>query len=226
MRRNRCTLGLSAILALTLAASPSAWAEQPDVSADSIRKALGLGAQAPVTTDALSRKSRELREQEGHVFFDQQGKADASHFLKAQARDAAAQPPPAPQAVRKPLVPEKLWLRLGKSVDGRIKKEDFRGSKSQFRTLDVWGRGYITVDDLKAAKELGRRAGSRLKAAKLIQKLDKNGDRKISRDEFPAKALKLFELMDANRDGVLTFEEVVQYLAKKADAKRAKKILR
>ena len=76
----------------------------------------------------------------------------------------------------------------------------------------MWGPGNITVDDVKAAK--------------LIQKLDRNGDRKISRDELPAKALKLFELMDANRDGVLTFEEVVQYLAKKADAKRAKKILR
>ena len=71
------------------------------------------------------------------------------------------------------------------------------------------------------------------KAAKMIKKLDKDGDDKVSEAEFKAlakgdadkeaKVLKKFKKLDANSDGFLTKEEIAKGGKKKKEPKKKKK---
>ncbi len=52
-----------------------------------------------------------------------------------------------------------------------------------------------------------------------IQRIDRNGDGAVSRDEWPGAA-KRFDRLDANHDGVLTKDELTRGAAKRLKARR------
>ena len=83
--------------------------------------------------------------------------------------------------------------------------------------------------DLLAAQANGKGKGGP-KAEANFRKLDKDGDGKVTLDEYiglkegeaKAKALKTFQKLDTNRDGHLTLEEYKAASAKKAPKKGRK----
>ena len=90
--------------------------------------------------------------------------------------------------------------------------------------------------DLKSSRSAGRRnaatpqrngasvlqiGGQRIKPdalVKALRELDKNNDGKLNRAEVPAKHQRLFELLDANGDDVLTTDEVREAIRKQRDS--------
>jgi len=52
---------------------------------------------------------------------------------------------------------------------------------------------------------------ARQAAQRMFQRQDKNGDGKLTRDEFPPRAGQIFNRIDANKDGVVTMEEDVAF---------------
>ncbi|MGQ3041189.1 MAG: EF-hand domain-containing protein [Brevundimonas sp.] len=79
-----------------------------------------------------------------------------------------------------------------------------------FTRLDGNQDGSITADELSMLMrpEVARMGGSRLRA--MISQSDSNRDARVSREEFDAGALRMFQRMDANGDGQLTGEELPQ----------------
>ena len=62
-----------------------------------------------------------------------------------------------------------------------------------------------------AAGEAPGAAQARQAARRMFQQQDKNGDGKLTREEFPQRGLQLFDRIDANKDGVVTMEEDVAF---------------
>ena len=72
-----------------------------------------------------------------------------------------------------------------------------------------------------AAGEPPGAARVRQAARRMFQRQDKNGDGKLTRDEFPQRAIGLFDRIDRNKDRAVTMEEDVQFrLARQAGGRR------
>ena len=73
-----------------------------------------------------------------------------------------------------------------------------------FDAIDANHDGQVTFDELHAfMKARHAQAGH-----KMFASVDTNGDGKVSRDEFMAQAAARFDRLDANKDGVLTPDEL------------------
>jgi Ca2+-binding EF-hand superfamily protein len=72
----------------------------------------------------------------------------------------------------------------------------------RFNAIDANGDNQITFEELRAYHQAqrGKHAGGK--------SADANGDGKVSRDEFLARAAARFDSLDANKDGVLTADEM------------------
>ncbi|MBO0698543.1 MAG: hypothetical protein J2P46_09120 [Zavarzinella sp.] len=91
----------------------------------------------------------------------------------------------------------RLAARWDKNKDGRITADEFGGPPELFAVLDRDGDGAITPGDLDWSDDAlyFRQLGV---AQMLIRRGDRNGDRKLSRDEWE----KLFELMAKGKDSI------------------------
>ncbi len=110
------------------------------------------------------------------------------------------------------------------NADGQVTQDEFRGSSEIFRLIDKDGDGVIKPAELglpadykpdpktkkrRAGGEASgakgqdpRRAAAREKFMKRLQAMDKNGDKRVGKDEWtgPAEA---FGRMDRNKDGFI-----------------------
>ena len=105
-----------------------------------------------------------------------------------------------------------------KNGDGKVTKEEMPERMQRvFDQVDADKDGAITEEEAKAfAKKLGSRGpggkgGPRGNIAKHIMGQDKNGDGKVTKDEMPEGMQRIFDRVDADKDGAITEEEAKKF---------------
>ena len=99
-----------------------------------------------------------------------------------------------------------------KNGDGKIDRDEFTGLPGMFARADANGDGALTLEETTRFREnaaAGNLPGPNQFGPRFAP-MDKNGDQKLSRDEFtgiPAN----FDRIDANKDGFLTPAELRQF---------------
>jgi len=109
----------------------------------------------------------------------------------------------------------KVFEAADANHDGTVTRAELIAARAdRFSKLDRNGDGYIDSGDLP--KRLRRRQKASDRLSTLIAQFDKDGDGRISRDEFVNGPTRAFDRADTNHDGVLSADEL----------KRAKAALR
>lgn len=98
---------------------------------------------------------------------------------------------------------EARFKALDANGDGRVTAEESKLPARFFDRLDKNDDQAVTLEELQAGPHLGAKGGGFM-----FKKADANGDGKVSRAEGTQAALKRYDHMDGNRDGVITRAEL------------------
>ena len=103
------------------------------------------------------------------------------------------------------------WLARADTIaDGRITRSEFRAMRAQlFSWLDRNGDGYLSRDDAPRLRRARQAMNERLD--EMTRQFDVNRDGRVSRDEFVNGPARIFDLADANGDGVIDREELAAF---------------
>ena len=96
--------------------------------------------------------------------------------------------------------------------DGKLSRAEFPGAPPLFQRMDADYDGFVTAEEARKLAAAGANGGM-LGAGGIVARLktmDKNGDGKISRDEYTGPA-PLFDRIDRDGDGVLSPDEVLAF---------------
>lgn len=97
-------------------------------------------------------------------------------------------------------------LRMDADKDGKLTEAEWSGPAEVFKRLDKNQDGVITPEDLaRPDRQRGGRKITPEQVAKRFEKLDANGDGKLTEGEIPAR---LFERIDTDKDGSVSLEEM------------------
>ena len=129
----------------------------------------------------------------------------AGQPVPKDATEAPKGKPEAPKAEPSPAAgPFAQRLRaMDKDGDGKVSRAEFTGRPAMFDRLDRNNDGYITRDELPGAN-LG--AAAKGQPGRLLRAMDKDGDGKISKDEFTGRPA-MFDRLDRNKDGYISRDE-------------------
>ena len=107
-----------------------------------------------------------------------------------------------------------MLQRFDQNADGQLTADEFQGPERVFKLLDQNADGAVTADEAdrfhagqgeRGAD--GERRGFSFEA--LLQNADKDGDGKISAEEWPGRP-EMFQRLDPDGDGFMTAEEAAQ----------------
>ncbi|MEQ1490106.1 MAG: hypothetical protein ABL932_06100 [Terricaulis sp.] len=94
--------------------------------------------------------------------------------------------------------------------DGVVTRAEFdSGRAAQFARLDADNNGQLAREEMRAERgeHRGRRGGHRGGPGGGFEGPDANNDGNITRDEFLARPIQMFDRLDANHDGVISAAE-------------------
>jgi hypothetical protein len=104
------------------------------------------------------------------------------------------------------------FQKMDTNGDGRVSRDEHASfAKSKFAKMDANGDNSVTTAEMESAwqKHAGKRTdGKQLSAADKLNKLDKNGDGRLSAEEHTSGTADMFQQMDANSDGSLSESEL------------------
>ena len=89
---------------------------------------------------------------------------------------------------------------MDKNGDGKISRDEFTGREAVFNWLDANSDGFITREETRVLR--AGRGGSQGFMAPQLRAMDKDGDGKISRNEFTGPA-PMFDRIDTDKDGFI-----------------------
>lgn len=101
--------------------------------------------------------------------------------------------------------------RADANGDGAVTREEFTQARARmFERLDRNSDGFWTKDD---TPRLAARRGRGERIAEALIALDKDGDGKVSRDEFVNTPGLMFQRADMNHDGTVDAKELAAFQA-------------
>ncbi len=197
-------------LGLTIGLLPSATMAQQAGAANFREKFIQLDANGDTSLE------RDEIPETGRAAFDRlldRGDSNANGKLDADELRTLAQKV---QAVGGPAAGAMAGARLkamDKDGDGKVSRSEFTGPAPRFTQMDTDKDGQITMKEARLAMPAAQPAApSNTNAeaagpmAARIKAMDKDGDGKISKDEFPRP--NAFDRLDVNNDGFLTPDEM------------------
>jgi len=116
------------------------------------------------------------------------------------------------RAIAQPAKPDltQLLARADSNGDGIVTKAEFTEARAKmFDRLDRNHDGYLSKDDKPRFSLRKSENGNRLQ--QMVLMLDKDGDGRISRDEFVNSPSLLFERADTNHDGAVDAAELAAF---------------
>jgi len=101
------------------------------------------------------------------------------------------------------------FAKMDKNKDGRLSKTEVKMPPARFQKLDTNKDGALTPAELAAgAKERADKREHKGNGHGMWAQLDANQDGKLTEQEATAAADRMFDRADADRNGVLTREEI------------------
>ncbi len=116
-----------------------------------------------------------------------------------------------------PMMP--VQIALDANNDRIISSDEIMNAPAALRKLDKNGDGNLTEEEVRPNFEGRGEGGNQNPAASIVNNLlefDKNNDGKLSKQELPERMQGIFARGDANKDGILTKEEIQKMAAAQA----------
>lgn len=100
-----------------------------------------------------------------------------------------------------------MMERFDEDGDGKISMNEFPGSDERFQELDENDDGFLESAEMPTRGSGGRgERGRGGQGGEMMERLDKDGDGRISMEEFPGPDDR-FEEMDTNGDGFISRDD-------------------
>lgn len=105
---------------------------------------------------------------------------------------------------------ERMLKKMDSNNDGQITRQEFldakmKSAEQQFTGMDTDANGVISASELNAS-----RMGRHERFGKIYDRIDANRDGNVTRDESQTAWTRWFSKMDQNGDGLVTANEVME----------------